>query len=184
MAKKGKGKSKNTSTKKNIKEIKKVESVDDFDTNMNSKLIAVFGILLVFALFYLLTIYITSKNNTGNDNEEETTTTISYKNIIAGDSFSVSDGEYLVIYYDTSDEDLSSKVSEAMTNYEQKEEHLTLYVVDMHDSINTKYKSDEVNTHPNSASEIKIKDTTLIKFSDREVQEYIEGLDNVVGYLN
>ena len=190
MANKGKEKNNNNtkkntkSVKKNTKAVKKIEEKqDDFTSNISSKVFAIIGIAIFFCIFYLITIYITDQNKEKTDEDTDTEVTISYKNIIAGRSFDMGEGDYLVIYYDTNDEDISSKVSEAMSEYEAKEDKLSIYVVDLHDSINTRYKSDESNTHPNNASEIKIKDTTVIKFSNKEVSEYIEGTDSVVEYL-
>ena len=172
MAKKGNSKKRK---KNNIENIN-----DSFETDLWSKIYIVLGIIVFFCLFYLLTIYITNKNTDSESTSEETSeVTVSYDKIIAGRSFSMGDGEYLVLYYDNTDEDLSNKVNEIKSNYNA----LKIYTVDMHDALNKVYKSEEANTHPTNASEIKINGPTLIKFANGEVADYIEGIDSISNYL-
>ena len=61
---------------------------------------------------------------------------------------------------------------------------LKLYSVDMNDPINTKYKSDSSNPNLTNATELKINGPTLIKFNNKKVEEYIEGTDSIIDYLN
>ena len=178
---------KNTSNKKIVDNKKKIENVSDgLDEDIVKKIYLVLAIVVFFCLFYILTIYITNKNsddNSTNNDSETSEVSISYENIIAGRSFSMGEEEYLVLYYDKTDEELSSTVLDIIDSYSQKEDKLKMYIVDMHDALNSSYSSDESNTHPTNATEIKINGPTLIKFSNKEVSLYLEGTDNISDYL-
>lgn len=188
MATKKKGKSTSTSKKNNkIKsEKKKIDTIDsDLDSGILSKVYIIVGVLVFICLFYSLTLYITGKNKTANKTADnnDTEEVFSYSDIMVGRSFSISDGEYYVIYYDKSDEEVSSKCSSAVSNYSAKEDSLDIYTVDMSNGLNKKYSGDESNTSPTNASEIVINGPTLIKFDGNEVVDYIEGVENITSNL-
>ena len=178
-----------TKKKKNsIKNEKnKINSINsEFDFNIKRYAFVVFGVVIFICAFYFLTVYITSKNKTDSSTsttEESTTETISYTNIMVGRSFSISDGDYYVIYYDKSDENINSECSSIVSSYNSKEDNIDIYTVDMSNGLNKKYSGSESNTNPNSASEIVINGPTLIKFSDGSVEEYIEGIDEIKNNL-
>ena len=165
-------KKKNNNIKKEKKKINNINS--EFDFNIKRYAFVVFGVVIFICAFYFLTIYIVSKNKT-----EETTETISYTNIMVGRSFSISDGDYYVIYYDKSDENINSECSSIVSSYNSKEDNIDIYTVDMSNGLNKKYSGDESNTNPANASEIIINGPTLIKFSGGSVAEYIEGIDGI-----
>ena len=152
------------------------------------RIICVVGLsIIVFCLFYLLTLYITKSNSdsssTSNTTEEKEDDVISYTNILAGRSFSMEDGTYLVIYYDMSDDEIASTYSSAVSSYRTKEGASSLYVVDMGNGLNKKYASEESNSNPSSASELAINGPTLIRFEDHHVVEYFEGEEAITSYL-
>ena len=169
-------------TKKN--NLKKIESVGGFDGDIKGKIITVICILLFFGAFYLLTLYITNKNSDKTDDNEEKVVNISYDTIMLGRSLSMSDGEYLVIYYDKSNEDINSTYSSLVSTYKTKDEHLTIYTVDMSNGFNKKYVTDgESNKNPESVDAMSINGPTLIKVNENKVVEYIEGQDAISSYL-
>ena len=172
--------------KRNTKKtnLKKIESVGGFDGDIKGKIITVICILLFFGAFYLLTLYITNKNNDKTDDNEEKVVNISYDTIMLGRSLSMSDGEYLVIYYDKSNEDINSTYSSLVSTYKTKDEHLTIYTVDMSNGFNKKYVTDgESNKNPESVDAMSINGPTLIKVNENKVVEYIEGQDAISSYL-
>lgn len=182
-----KSKKNSNNLKNNMKKEKhKIDQINsDFDSNIWYYVKVITCVIVFISLFYLLTLYITSKNSNKNDNnnKEDTVETISYSDIMVGRSFTISDGDYFVIYYDKNDEDVNSSCSGAISSYKEKDDHLDIYSVNMGDGLNKKYAKDESNVNPTNASEIAISGPTLIKFSDGEVVEYIEGLDEIVSYL-
>lgn len=140
-------------------------------------------VLVIFGIFYLLTAYIINKDNK-KDNSSKDEVEIQYKEILAGSSFSIDDNEYYVLYYDKSNEELKSDIDLLISEYETKEDKINIYTVDMSNSFNKHVVSDSSNMGPTSASELKINGTTLIKFSDKKVVDYIENYDMIKEYLN
>ena len=174
------------SNKKRVNESKKIETVNSFDTDIWSKIFVALGVICFLLVFYLLTLYITNKNSedTKEDTEEEEVT-VSNENIIVGRSLSMSDGEYLVIFYDKSDDDISSTYSSLVSTYKAKEEHLTIYTVDMSNGLNKSFITDkESNKAPTTESEISINGPTLMVVNNHAVSEYLEGEEAISNYLN
>lgn len=174
-------KGKRNSKKQNIK---KIESVGGFDGDIKGKIIAVICILCFFGLFYLLTLYITNKNTDKKDDNSTDEVTISYDNILLGRSLSMGDGEYLVICYDKSNEEINSTYSTLVSNYKYKSEHLKIYTVDMSSSFNKKFITDgESNKNPESVDAFAINGPTLFKVTESRVSEYVEGEEAISSYL-
>lgn len=148
------------------------------------KIIKIFVIVLVvFGLFYLLTLYLLNKPNTNISSEKsEEAVTISYKTILAGSSFDMGD-DYLVLYYDNSDDDLKSTYTNLISSYESTDNHLSIYVVDTNSAFNKKYISNSSNINPSSIQDLKVKNNTLIHFKDGKVTQYIENQNNIENYL-
>lgn len=181
-------KNKGTTSKKKIQdEKKKIEQVDSgFDSNVWHYITVISIVVIFICLFYLLTLYITSKNGNNDskkDDTEATVSEISYSDIMVGRSFSISDGEYYVMYYDKTDDSINSSLTSVVSDYKSREEHLDIYSVNMGDGLNKKYAKDESNHNPSNASEIAISGPTLIKFNDGEVVGYVEGIDEITDYL-
>ncbi len=178
MAKKGN----NRAQRRNKKNDKYEE---EFDLDLKNKIYVALGIIAFFLVFYLLTVYITNKNSTKTKSDDTgNEVNISYDNILLGRSFDMSDGEYFVVYYDKSNEELAKDISDIITTYETDKGDLTVYIVDMHDALNSSYSADISNTHPNSVNELQINGPTLIKFDNHEVVDYIEGIDGIRDYLS
>lgn len=169
----------NRQVRRKRKEKEKLIETNSFDLDSVNKLNVIAVVLLFLLGFYLLTLLITDK---GDDKEEEQSkvTTISSEEIVLGRSLSMKDKEYLVIYYESSLEDT---FKDSITNYRNKKES-KIYIVDMSDGLNKKYAKETSNPYPKSIKEFSINGPTLIKVSDKNVVEYIEGEDNIKNYLN
>lgn len=177
-------KKKKQENKKN--NLKKIEKSGSFDTDIWSKFFIVLGILCFLCAFYLLTLYITNKNSTDTTEKDKESgeVNISYDEIMVGRTFDMSDGDYLVLYYDMDDENISSIYSGLVSDYKNKEEHLNIYTVDMSSPFNKPYVTDkESNKNPGKASEILVNGPTLIKVSNKQVSDYIEGEEAITNYL-
>lgn len=160
------------------KNIEKKES--GFEKDIFKVLCIMFGVLLFLAIFYFITVAIVSDEEEVKDKEE---TEIQYEQILAGSSFSMKDDEYLVVYYDFSDEKLAELTS-VVYNYGYSG-FSKLYKVDMSDGFNKKYiVEDDSNKAPKGVSDLAINGPTLIKFVDGECVDYVEGNDKIIDYLN
>ncbi len=181
MSKGKRGLSNNKKRKERLeREREKIEEVGiSFTEGIWNKVFVAVGVVCFILVFYLLTLYLTSKGDT-NYNVTPEEAVFSYTEILAGRSFSISDGEYLVVYYNTQED---TSVDDAVHTYRNANK-MDLYSVDMNDPLNTKYKSEEANTNPTKASELKINGPTLIRFNGSTVEEYIEGAEKITDYLN
>ena len=138
-------------------------------------IIVVAAILLVG--MYFLTTLILSKDT---EEEKVTENAIQYDEILAGESFN-QDGEYYVIYYDSSDS--YSSISSLISSYQLNNKDTKLYSVDLSNGMNKKYITDgDVVT--SSASSLKVKDTTLLKFKNGKVTDTITDITKITNFLN
>jgi len=147
----------------------------------------VLGILCFFSFFFLITIFIT-KNNADKEAEEadknKAGATISYEEIVLGRSLSMEDGDYLVIFYDKSDKDISSTYASLVSSYKNKADKLGIYTVDMSKPFNSSFTTTgESNKNPTKADQFLINGPTLIKVSSKAVSMYIEGEEAITDYL-
>lgn len=179
-------KSKSTSKKSNKKVTTKTKNVnkkiDAMETNTSRELLKIFRVLfiviVVLSAFYLLTVFIVGKD----DKEELKETVIQYEEILAGSSFSMKNKEYVVVYYDFTDTELTD-ITSSIYSYSYTGKY-RLYTVNMNSGFNKAYASDEEsNKNPEKAEDLLIKGPTLIRFEDGKVSEYIEGKEDIVTYL-
>ena len=176
---------KNSKNNKKEKNINKIEHETTMDSSIKNKIFIVIGILVFLLAFYLLTLYITNKNNPKKDDTDtKEKITFSYDEILLGRSLSMSDGEYLVICYDKSNEEINSTYSTLVSNYKYKSEHLKIYTVDMSSSFNKKFITDgESNKNPESVDAFAINGPTLFKVTESRVSEYVEGEEAISSFL-
>ena len=179
-----KGKRNTKSTNRN-KTLNKVETELSEDVSLKSRLIVVVGVLAFIGLFYLLAIHITNKNSVIDyDEPSESSGSSDYSEILFGTTFNRSESEYLVVFYDKSDEETSSSLSTSVLDYVAKDDNLTTYTVDMSNMYNRDYNTtEETNKAPSNVDELRINGPTIIKISKGNVVEYIEGLEAVKDYL-
>ena len=174
MAKsKGKGKSKKTNNSKRI------EEVVTTDGDLMDKFFIVAGVILFLLCFYILTVYITNKNNDDTEKEKEKVVEINNEYILLGRSLSMGKGDYYVIYFHINDSNIYDEIVKKYGG------ELPIYKVDMSIAFNKKFATDgESNKNPTKISEFKINRPTLIRVSNKKVVEYIEGEGAIRTILN
>lgn len=143
-------------------------------------------VLAFFGLFYLLTLWILDKDISlsNSKNEKNGEVEIQNEELLVGTSFSVSDEEYLVLYYDVLLDKEDSTLSTLVTQYQSSNKDLSLYTVDLSNALNKRFVTDkDGNSSAVNASELKLKNPTLIKFVDGKISEYIDNQEDIVAYL-
>lgn len=166
----------NTRRKKNNS--KRIEEVINTDSDLMDKFYIVAGVILFLLCFYILTVYITNKNN-DNAVENEKTVEINNQYIILGRSLSMSKDDYYVLFFNKDDSDTYDNI---VKNYGGV---LPIYKVDMSSAFNKKYATTgESNKNPSKVSDFAINGPTLIKVSNKKVVEYIEGEESIRTNLN
>lgn len=157
---------------------KKIEEVVTTEYDYMDKFFIVAAVILFLLCFYILTVYITNKNNDTSDNKEKVVE-INNEYILLGRSLSMGKGDYYVLFFHIND---SNVYDEIVNNYSGD---LPVYKVDMSIAFNKKYITDgESNKNPSKVTEFKINGPTLIKVSNKKVVEYIEGEDAIRTSLN
>ena len=140
-------------------------------------IIVVVAVVLLVGMYFLTTAIL----NQDTPEEKITESAIQYNEILAGESFNQGDGEYYVIYYDSSNE--YSTISSLISSYQLNNSDTKLYSVDLSNGMNKKYITDgDIVT--DNASSLRVKDTTLIKFNDSEVSEVITDVNEIKRVLN
>ena len=167
-------KKKTNKSKRKVEEKNKIENVGSFDTDISKVIYIILGVICVFCVFYLLTLFVLNKDDNTTKTDEEVE--ISLDSTIVGRSISMPEDKYYVLYYDAKDETVSEEYSSTITNYiySTSEDHVKLYTVDMSDALNKKYVSDESKPMPEKVSDIAIKGTTLMVIEKGKVVEYTE----------
>lgn len=150
----------------------------------NNAIKTLIAIVVVFGIFYLVTVLVTSnlKSSYSNNDDDNVVTEIQYEKILAGETFSMPDTEYLVFFYD-SKADEASLYSAIVSSYKEKDTALPIYIVDLSNGFNTSVINSASNHKAKSSSELKIKGPTLIKIKNKLNVKYIEGLTNIQAYL-
>ena len=177
MAKQKKATKNVNKNRKNIQTSKEVLKNSYGNDELNKVIKCVAIVLAVFIVMYLITVLILKKSSTDYITKDEESTSIQYSEILAGTSFNKKDSEYLVLFYDM-DED--NTYADLISNYEAKDEHLSIYYVDLSNALNKSVISEEEsNKEAKSVEELKINGATLIKFTNNSISEYIEGEESI-----
>lgn len=142
-------------------------------------------VLVVFLIFYLLTVFRLGgfKGNKKSDTE----TSIQYQEILAGTSFNMNASDYMVVYYnisDTENEDTQS-ITSTVSAYDSQNTNVKLYTCDLGNEFNKKFVTTEsANTNPFGAEDLLINGPTLIRFTNGELKDYIQGKSEVETYIS
>ncbi len=137
-------------------------------------------LLLVFVISYLIIgIFITKEIDFKNDDtQEKEEVSVDNETIMIGQLFDQKENEYYVLIYDFSDEVLS--VSSWLSVYENSSNSLPVYKVDSSKKFNSKYiVKENSNSEAKTLSELKVISPTLIKITNDNISEYVEGEENI-----
>ena len=178
-----KNKTKKNNKNKEIKQTKKEEQKikldvkGSADSEQISKVIKyLIIVVIIFVGVYFLTDYITNHSSNSNYKKQVGEATIQSDKILAGSTFNKSDDEYYVLFYDVTG---NSTYTDLYSTYKEKEDHLPIYYVDIKEGLNSKFIGEDVNEEPSDISELKVNGTTLIKISNKEVEEFITNEDEI-----
>ena len=173
--------------KKKKKEIKKFESTEIKQStfvNEDYKIIRAFFIVLAIVLALLgLLFYFNGKLVTKDmfSDETTTTTTASFDDtlVLADDIFKISDKEYMVLIYDSSDKNTNVLYDKLFNSYKGD---TNLYGVDLANKMNKKHFDESLekeNTKPTKAEEIVVSGPRLLTIKKGEVTEYLKDAEKI-----
>lgn len=156
---------------------KKVE--DEYTQSTKSIIITLVVVLVVFALFYVLTLFINDSTRKLNTKEPEVKEPeIQYLEILGDSTFKMSPHEYYVLFYDF--EGPEAVYFDYMVSKYAGVENQYIYKVDLGKGFNTKFIAEKTNKKAKKAGDLKVKDATLIKIRKGKNVEYTEGSSQVI----
>lgn len=162
------------------KVIKKNEELNaDIKGSTIAKL-AIFTILILLVLYYVIAVFITKEINISwtNNNTTETNNAEVSNKILAKNIFNQKEDTYYVYFYDFSNSD--KNISSAINNSD-----LTVYNVDTGSALNKNYVTEENgNRKVTSISDLKVKSPTVIKISADKVVAYYEGSSEILKIID
>ena len=154
------------------------EKKDTYFNEEFKRLAVLVGIILgIFIVAYLIIgIFVTKEIKWfQGDKDTKEVTTIQYTTILAGETFNQNAEEYYVIFSDSEGFNYATYQTMISNNSDKK-----IYLVDLANPLNKKYISEESNSDVQSAVDLKVKDNTLIKISNKSNVLYLEGKDNII----
>ncbi len=158
---------------------------DENSGNVKKIVITLLVVVAVIAIFYLVTLLINNSKRKLNTTEKKTEEIkIQYQEILANDTFVMPPKEYYVLFYDF-DGANAVYYDYLYTQYKGSKESTPIYKVDLGSGFNKKFVSDKTNSKAKDASQLKVKDATLILIKNGKNVSYTEGgIQNISNSLN
>lgn len=170
--------------KKKTKNSYRIHTSSDMEYSKIMKI--AFGVMLVLVLTYFITALVTGEIQFGKKQEEKKKeTAIQYEEIMAGEILNRSLDEYYVFLFNFTDTFASYYLS-LKDSYTEKEDSLSVYIVDLEKHVNKDIVLEEGNdyiNHPSNIDSLKVSNPTLLKISNHRVTERIVGRDDVLKFF-
>lgn len=103
---------------------------------------------------------------------------IQYEEILGGSIFNINMDDYYVLIFDFDGVD-SSYAQTILNSYKNKEDHKSIYIVNLNNGFNNHLKGDTSNSKAKNIEELKINTSTLINIKTKQINYYIEGIDAI-----
>ena len=139
------------------------------------------GLVLIIGLLYLFTNYVVNKETSYKRTNNEGK--INYDTIMLGSLLSKADKEYYVLAVDKSNS-FNNLYLNSVSNYKSGVKHLPIYIADLSNEFNKSYLADESNYKSNTAEDLKVKGTTLIKVKEGKIVKFIETKEDILNELD
>lgn len=137
-------------------------------------------VLLIFFLFLGITYLVVNKKQDEPDLNVDKE--IQYKNIMAGRILSMPEKSYYVQVINEKDP-YNGLYNQYLSKYSGKEDSLPYYTVDLSDSFNNKYISEESNLISNNVEELRFNKTAILKIKDGKIVLAYDEKEKIVEHL-
>lgn len=160
----------------------------NYQTEDENEIIRFFIILAVVVIitlgFYLFTKNVVKKVNV-NRPDAVTQGSIDYSTVTVGTMLGKPDSEYYVMVYDNEDT-LAPTYKYVVNVYEEDEEKLPVYFIDLGNALNKKYVSKDGNGNASAKkiNELSFGKVTLIKVENGKIANYFDGIEAIKEELN
>ena len=108
-------------------------------------------VIAFFALFLLITYFITKKDSDTNNSK---TVTIQYEEIMSGQILNRSNSEYYVLAT-TETDNYNDLYTAYVTQYKSVTDHLTVYTINLNNGLNNSYIGENSNFNVEKVNDIK-----------------------------
>lgn len=165
---------------------KKTNSMISTDNEMSKLIILILVVALVFALFYVITLFVTKKDsgsNSTNEGEKNTEISIQYEKILASNIFSQKSDEYYVLAYFSDDKYLDLYKNYLSYYKTSVDGAVPYYLVDMNDVFNKSFIAEKSNLSVSNIKDIKFSQTALLRIRDNKIISAYEGNEQITGKL-
>lgn len=136
------------------------------------------GIVVVFALFCVITYFVT-KDKKETNYFPDLPTEIQYSKIMLGTMLKLKEKEYYVIV--TKEEDPDASLYGTYLNlYQVKEKALPVYTANLDDVLNRPFQDTTSHLNVKNLKDLKIKEATLFHIKDHKIVKTYEGKDKIV----
>lgn len=144
------------------------------EESIKKVIITIAIVLFVLGSFYLITVLVNnSKMGLNTKEKEQEAATIQYSEILAEDTFSMPVDEYYVLFYDF-DGPSATYFNYIFEQYKSSKRNY-IFKVDLGSGFNKNILSDKTNSSVQKASDLKVKESTIIKISNGKNVKYTEG---------
>lgn len=168
--------------KKIKKKISKKEPVMTNDSYQFKSFIIIVVVLLVLSvMLYLITNLVIKEEKTEKQTEEETTVEIQQEKILMGQLLNRPEDEYYVLAY-IKDDQFMQLYETYLNKIKSGDDGVAVYKVDLNEGLNKKYVQDDTNIN-DDLNDLSVSDTVLFKISDKKIDSYYVGHDEIIEYL-
>ncbi len=166
---------------------KKMEIITEDEFSIKKLAIITIIIILVLALFYFITTLFINKEENSKDDD---IVVFDSSKITVGQLLDRKEDEYYVLalrksLYSSSYSDINyyTIYSNYIKAYNEKEDSLKFYTIDLDDVFNKSFISD-TNNITEDLSNLKLKDEVLFKIKDSKIEESYIGNTNIIDALS
>ena len=154
------------------------------EQQIKNLILTIFIIALIFGLMYLFTATILKKGllSKGYTKPVVETPVIDYETSTIGTVFDKEETEYYVVF-DEFSKNPNTYLATLLDLYNDKDEHLNVYKVDMSYGVNASYKSTKANKKVSKAEDLRINGVTLLKIKKGKNVVYLDDLDKIAREL-
>lgn len=139
------------------------------------------SVLIIFALFFLITYLVTKKDNEPTPTPE-VKTVIQYDEILIGELLNQNNSEYYVLLTQEKDQYVGLYTS-YISIYDKKENSSRVYTSNLDNVFNKKYISTESQFVIANIKDVKFKGTTLLKIKNKQITNYYETKTDIINHL-
>lgn len=164
------------------KKVEKKTKIKDVTVNENDEVVRLIKIVIALVVIVLIFFGITYLVTKKSDTKEKEETEIQYTEILVGEIWNKGGTYYVLVGYE---EDSYMSMYETYLNLYKnyKDSDSKYYLINLDNVFNRNYVAETSNLYTTNPSEVRFKNTTLLKVVDGTVTETYEGKDAITSYL-